>query len=202
MEPQTPRTIRRPDEVAVGLLLFGLLVVRQLDLAGLDLRERAAQRGAALDEAGGAADDFLDAALDERRELEASADLVVETIDLADGVDTHESVPPALDEPGNLADSPVQVVVDYDRVVLAAPRKLDPGRLQPAGDDLGGVGSAAPEAAFELGVGRRRHEHVERVDPVPAQRRGPLDVDDEQAGEPAPEHRLDGVPRRAVEVPV
>src|SRR5882724_10380717 len=164
MEPQTPRTTRRPDAVAVPLLLVRLLVVRQLDLAGLDLRERAAQRGPSLDEAGGTADDFLDAALDQRRQLEAPADLFVETVDLADGVDAHESVPPALNEPGNLADSPAEIVVDYDRVVLAAPRELDPGGREAAGDHLFGVGPAAPEAAFELGVRRRRHEHVERAD--------------------------------------
>ena len=41
----------------------------------------------------------MDAALEERRELEASADLFVEAVDLADGVESHGSLPPDLDEP-------------------------------------------------------------------------------------------------------
>src|SRR5262245_10274603 len=199
IEPHTPRTTRRPVGV-VGLLLGRLLDLVELDLAGLDLGEGAAERGLALDQAGRALDDFLDAALQERGELEAAADLFVEAVDLADGVESHGSLPPGRNERGNLPHGALEVVIYHDRVVRRGLRHLVAGGREALRDGRRRVRPAAAQPPFELLLRRGGDEDEPARHPVPPQRRRALDVDDQEAGEALADERVHGLARGAVEV--
>src|SRR5262249_49464834 len=126
----------------------------------------------------------------------------VEAVDLADGVESHGSLPPGRNERGNLPDGPAEVVIYHDRVVgTALSDLLTRGREAPR-DGLLGLGPAPAQPPLELLERRRRDEDEAPRHLVATERGCALDVDHQEADEPAADDRLDGVARRPVEAAV